>query len=133
MGKHALVLGASGIVGYALCLELLSNSAPATFDSVTGTSLRPLNIDDSGMPRDSRLRLVPEIDLTLGEAQVKKLLQNIEGIDKVTHVYYTALLALPDADEKVRVNLSMFESAVKAVDELCSHLEFILVQTGSMV
>lgn len=131
MAKHALVLGASGIVGYAVCAELLSKASAATFDSVTGTSVRP--IEDSGLPQDGRLRLVSGIDLTLGEAAVKKLLQDIDGIEKVTHVYYTALLALPDVDEKVKVNVSMFESAVKAVNELCPRLEFILLQTGSMV
>lgn len=108
-GKHALVFGASGLIGWAIIDQLLSNyPSPGTFAKVTALVNRPLDIQDSfwpleanrplnvqGSPQQPELQLVSGINLADGTVQsVTELLQTkVKGIEHVTHVFYFGMLS----------------------------------------
>jgi hypothetical protein len=90
--KHALVFGASGISGNALCNELLEYPNKNTFDKVTGLTNRPLSIKDAQLPEDPRLRLISGIDLTRDVDTVKRELETkVDDIHEVTHVFFMGI------------------------------------------
>ena len=72
--NHAIVFGASGVSGNAIARELLAYKEPP-FAKVCALTNRPLSIQDSGLPNDSRLHLASGVDLTTDVDTVKKLLQ----------------------------------------------------------
>lgn len=92
MNKHALVLGASGIQGWAIVNELLKESNSELFHTVTAVTKRPLDHEYSLWPRSSRLSLIHGIDLTSQQAsQINESFMTIPDINSVTHVYYCGL------------------------------------------
>lgn len=72
--NHALVFGASGVSGWAIVKECLATTKPASFSRVTALTNRPLSLEDSMLPKDSRLTLASGVDLTKDAATVSKLL-----------------------------------------------------------
>ena len=101
-GNHALVLGASGLAGWGVVDQLLSNyPSPGTFAKVTALVNRPLNVADSYWPTPSETR--PKLDLVSGlnlaegtfddfSALLEKRVEDVSG---VTHVFY--FRRLPEA------------------------------------
>lgn len=126
--NHALVFGASGMAGWGIVNELSKSSL---FHGIIGTTVRP--IEDIGIAQDDRINLVSGIDLSESKKEIHSKLQGIKDIASVTHVYYAVLLPRQDIEEKCAVNIKAFHNAVELVDELCPNLEFILVQSGSVV
>jgi hypothetical protein len=88
---RALVFGASGITGWAVAKEALKYPTPTTFDQVIGLTNRPLTKGEALLPEGERLRLYSGIDLTAGSFQVEEKLKKIEGIEEVTHVYFSGM------------------------------------------
>lgn len=93
--EHALVFGASGILGWAVVNEILDNyPAKGTYSKVTALTNRPLSKEDSLWPDNDgkrpELSIVTGIDLTKGSLEDVKttLQQRVPDIDSVTHVYY---------------------------------------------
>ena len=68
---------------------------------------------------------------------VNKALQqfkNIPGIEKVTHVYYTAYAGHgTDHDELKRINSEAIKNAVEACESCCPEMKFFTLQTGGKV
>lgn len=87
--RHALVFGASGITGWALTRELLRYPTTSTFQRVIGLTNRPLTKSASLFPEDERLELYSGVNLQAGPAAVELRLKEINGIDAITHVYFT--------------------------------------------
>jgi nucleoside-diphosphate-sugar epimerase len=107
---HALVFGASGIIGWSCVHQLLSNyPAPGSFGRVTAVTNRPVTLEEScwaaapdsdaaRLPGRPRLQLVSGIDLRGSDgngsderrhrAFADTLRDNIEDVAGVTHVYY---------------------------------------------
>ena len=91
-GNHALVLGASGLAGWAVVDELLANyPAAGTFKRVTALVNRPLKLQDSFWPSPSPER--PELSLVSGANLLDDdfagfLEQHVPDVASVTHVYY---------------------------------------------
>lgn len=105
-GKHALVFGASGLIGWGIIDQLLSNyPSPGTFAKVTALVNRPLDVQDSFWPlqvnrpldvqEQPELQLVSGINLADGTVQsVTELLRTkVKGIEHVTHVFYFGMLS----------------------------------------
>lgn len=113
--RHALVFGASGITGWGI------------LKAVTVRSLERICISHV-----RRLKLISKVDLASEEGSVEGLLSSIEGIEEITHVYYAAIRPDFNFGKKVAINVKMLQNAVAAVDKLCSRLEFVLIQTGSI-
>lgn len=86
---RALVYGASGITGWAIANAALSYPSIDTFDQVIALTNRPLKREDALFPADDRLSMYSGVDLTGGVESVAKSLASIEGIEGVTHVYFS--------------------------------------------
>ncbi|KAL9594508.1 MAG: hypothetical protein Q9219_007002 [cf. Caloplaca sp. 3 TL-2023] len=136
--KHALVFGASGLIGWSVVDQLLSNDpVQGTFSTVTGLVNRPFSIQDSFWPEESparpELQLVPGVNLTEAtvESLVKLLDTSVKGIANVTHVFYFVYKSENDAAEELQVNRSMLECAVGALNRICPKLEFVVFPSGS--
>ncbi|KAL1645015.1 hypothetical protein SLS58_004086 [Diplodia intermedia] len=134
-GNHALVFGASGLAGWAVVDELLSNyPAPATFRKVTALVNRPLKLEDSWWPTPSPdtpdFELVTGVNL-LNEEFTAFLKDKVNDIDTVTHVFYFAYKQEDDWGVETRVNSAMFERVVNAVDALAPALKFVVFPSGT--
>lgn len=87
---HALVLGASGISGWALLNQLRSYPSSQSWSRVTGTTNRPFSLEQARLPPDHRFKLVSGIDLTESvDRIVQDLRDKVPDINSVTHVFYT--------------------------------------------
>jgi nucleoside-diphosphate-sugar epimerase len=86
----ALVFGASGISGWAVCNNLLSYPTRTTFSRVVGLSNRPVDRATSLFPDDEpRLEFYSGVNLRGDLATVKKQLEaSVPDVQNVTHVYY---------------------------------------------
>lgn len=97
--NHALVFGASGLCGWAVVDQLLSNyPSRGTFSKVTALINRPFSVADSYWPDASpspsqsrpELDLVSNMDLTQGSVEdfTEMLKGKVEDIGGVTHAFY---------------------------------------------
>ena len=94
-GAHALVFGASGLAGWAVVDQLLSNyPTQGTFSQLTALVNRPLNVADSYWPSPSpsrpKLQLVPHVNLLRGSVEelTDFLKHEVGDIENVTHAFY---------------------------------------------
>jgi hypothetical protein len=90
-GKVALVFGASGVTGWSFVNEILGDyPKKGVWTKVHALTNRPLSQADSMWPKDERLDIVSGIDLLKGsqEELEEELKSKVNGIEKVTHVYY---------------------------------------------
>ena len=95
MTNHAIVYGASGIIGWAVVDQLLSSYAHADanpFSKVTAVTNRPLNPSETYWPEGGShrpdLQLVSGVDLRGGVEALKK---TVADIKTVTHVFYLGI------------------------------------------
>ena len=95
MSHHALVYGASGILGWAVVNEILNQyPVKGTFSKVTAITNRPLTLKESLWPEtkddEPILSIVSGIDLTKGTTEDLEsiLTEVVPDIATVTHVYY---------------------------------------------
>ncbi|KAL9000514.1 MAG: hypothetical protein Q9169_000807 [Polycauliona sp. 2 TL-2023] len=102
--RHALVFGASGLIGWGIVDQLLSNCpSPGTFAQVTALVNRPLELQDffwplpaghplnvQDSPEQPELQLVSGINLADRTVDgVTELLQaKVKGSQYITHVYH---------------------------------------------
>lgn len=94
--NHAIVYGASGLIGWAIVDQLLSAYPQAgSFSKVTAVTNRPLNVFESHWPEPDNshrpdLQLVSNIDLRRGDGAslANSLKQVVNDVESVTHVYY---------------------------------------------
>ncbi|KAF2815733.1 uncharacterized protein BDZ99DRAFT_432442 [Mytilinidion resinicola] len=133
-GKSALIFGASGVTGWAFVNEILNDyPKKGVWTKVHALTNRPLSLEDSKWPKDSRLNIVSGIDLLKGsqeelEAAMK---EKTDGIEEVTHVYYLAYKANKDLQQELEDAVDMFKRSTIAVDHLSPKLEFVVLQTGA--
>lgn len=90
---QALVFGASGISGWAITRAAVLSNGTFEFKRVIGLTSRLLTIEDSALPKDSKLELHSGLDLTEGAEAVAEFLSKIDGIENTTHVYFTGRCA----------------------------------------
>ena len=89
--NHALVFGASGISGWAIVNQILSDyPAKGVFSAVTALTNRPLPAEYALWPKDSRLDVVSRLDLMKGsqEELETSMKEKIKGVENVTQVFY---------------------------------------------
>lgn len=94
--NHAIVYGASGLIGWALVDQLLNAYPEAgSFSKVTAVTNRPLNASESHWPEPGDLhrpdlQLVSNVDLRRGYGGLlaNSLKQVVDDVESVTHVYY---------------------------------------------
>jgi uncharacterized protein YbjT (DUF2867 family) len=95
-GSHALVVGASGLIGWAVVDQLLRcYPAPHAFSKITALVNRPLKLEDSFWPVEGRgngapeLALVPGVNLTRDDEEVERVLkEEVKDVESVRYVFY---------------------------------------------
>jgi nucleoside-diphosphate-sugar epimerase len=93
-GHHALVIGASGLVGWSVVNQLLQPyPAPSPFDKVTALVNRPLNFEDSLWPSNKSnipgLALASGVDLMCKDDEFVNLLkEKVHDVASISHVFY---------------------------------------------
>ncbi|GKT65446.1 sirQ protein [Colletotrichum tofieldiae] len=128
---HALILGASGISGWSLLNQACSHPTPTTFKRITGTTNRPLTLEQAQLPADDRLHIASGIDFTKSVDEVAlSLKQRIPDADSISHVFYTAYAKGTDLETQVALNTGLLEVAVQAIERVSSNLKVIILQTG---
>ncbi|KAK2794790.1 hypothetical protein FQN52_007560 [Onygenales sp. PD_12] len=129
---HALVLGASGISGWAFVHQILHDyPRSGTWAKVTGVTKRPMNAEEiSYWPRDDegRLQLLSGVDFADDtEEEVRgKFVAGVVDVEMVTPVYY--LVSPPHAKA-----LDTLRKAVVVIDSLAPNLKFIHLQYGTFI
>jgi hypothetical protein len=91
--RHALVIGASGLAGWAVVNEILKEyPTKGTFAKVTAVVNRPLSIARARWPTASnvQIQLVSGVNLTAGSLKdtVTRLRNKIPDLETVTHLYH---------------------------------------------
>ncbi|KAF2646054.1 hypothetical protein P280DRAFT_414972 [Massarina eburnea CBS 473.64] len=134
---HALVIGASGLIGWSVVNQLLlSYPSPGTFSKITALVNRPLKLEDSFWPNHTpdkpELKLVSGINLVCEDEQFRgKLRENVEDVETITHVFYFAFKENLDAEQEVTLNVGMLRRVVLAVKSLCPKFKFLVYPGGS--
>ncbi|KAJ5919714.1 hypothetical protein N7454_009549 [Penicillium verhagenii] len=136
--KHAIVFGASGLIGWSLVNQLLSSyPSVGTFSKVTAITNRPITVSDShwpeSVPNQPDLQLVSGIDLRDGDGvelagELKRTVRNVES---VTHIYYLVFTAVEDDIEEVSTNLRMFKNVIDAHGLISPNLQFVAFPGGT--
>jgi nucleoside-diphosphate-sugar epimerase len=92
---HALVLGASGLIGWSVVNQLLQPyPSPSPFAKVTALVNRPLKLADSfwpsqDLPGQPKLSLTSGVDLLCSDDELEAVLrERVEGVESISHVYY---------------------------------------------
>ena len=94
--NHAVVFGASGLIGWALVDQLLGSYAHSgSFSKVTAITNRALSRSETYWPKSHRpdLQLVSGIDLRQGDGTTlaHSLKQVVQDVENVTHIYYLGM------------------------------------------
>ncbi|CAG8298957.1 unnamed protein product [Penicillium olsonii] len=134
---HAIIYGASGLIGWSLVNQLLRSYDVASFSRITAVTNRPLNLSESHWPEPDRkqpvLQLVSGVDLRHGDGATLAgcLKEAINDIDTVTHIFYLVFTAIDDDLEEVAVNRSMFQSVIDAHGLVSPNLQFVTFPGGT--
>ena len=96
--NHAIVYGASGLIGWAVVNQLLKSYPHAgVFSKVTAVTNRPLNLSETHWPQVTSqrpgLELVSGIDIGQEDetAVLNALKSTVKDIETVTHVFYLGM------------------------------------------
>lgn len=94
MENHALIIGASGLIGWSVVNQLLrSYPTEGTFSKVTALVNRPLDLGKCFWPKAAppapELDLVSGIDLLCTDEEFEATLkEKVADAASITHVYY---------------------------------------------
>ena len=113
--KHALVVGALGVVGQGVVQHLAGQPGW----KVTGLSRRN--------PSESRAASYVSIDLLDRDDAERKL----AGLADVTHIFYAAYLERPSFADEVAPNLAMLRNTVEVVERAAPGLEHVSLMQGT--
>lgn len=106
--NHAIVFGASGLIGWAIVDQLLRGyPRHGSFSTITAVTNRPLDTSESLWPTDSDqpdLQLVSGVDLRKGDGATlaDSLKQAVEDVESVTHIYYLGTSLTPPTSLRYR-------------------------------
>ncbi|KAF2841029.1 hypothetical protein M501DRAFT_951735 [Patellaria atrata CBS 101060] len=135
MGNHALVYGASGITGWAIVNQLLEGyPSQDSFSKVTALTNRPLSKEAAQWPESEKLQVVSGLDLLTEKGQKgleEEMKSKVKNIDTVSHVFFFAYIMKPEPSAEISVNVELLSRAVRAVENLSSSLEFVILPTGT--
>lgn len=91
---HALVIGASGLIGWAVVNQLLQPHHISTpFEKVTALVNRPLKLEDSCWPKNPSekltLSLITGFNLMSSYEELEtSLREKVSNVESISHVYY---------------------------------------------
>ncbi|KAF2866260.1 hypothetical protein BDV95DRAFT_611724 [Massariosphaeria phaeospora] len=134
---HALVIGASGLIGWSVVNQLLQPyNAQTTFRQVTALVNRPLKLEDSFWPKQTSER--PGLSLTSGfnllctdEEFKTSLKEKVADVASISHVFYCAFREDSDPEKEVEINVGMMRRVVRAVKSLSTSFKFLVYPGGT--
>lgn len=88
---HALVIGASGLIGWGVVDQLLKPSlSPSPFAKVIALVNRPLKVEDALWPESTpKLDLLTGINLLCDDDEFESILRDkLPDAGSISHVYY---------------------------------------------
>lgn len=90
---HALVVGASGLIGWSVVNQLTQDSSQQPFYKVSALVNRTLELKGFFWPRTSpgcpELQLVSSVNLSCTEDELESYLrENVVDVASISHVYY---------------------------------------------
>lgn len=91
---HALVIGASGLIGWSVVKQLLQPyPTPSPFSKVTALVNRPVALEDTFWPKHlsghPQLSLAVGVNLLCSDEEFEETLKvKVSDIDSISHVYY---------------------------------------------
>jgi hypothetical protein len=110
---HALILGASGISGWAVLNQTCDYPSPSAFARITGTTNRPLTLEKAGIPYDDRIRLVSGVDFTKSvDEVVAQLKAKISDVNTVTHVFFTGKISAHNGSTCLTIHLLILNASI---------------------
>ncbi|KAI3334426.1 hypothetical protein F4824DRAFT_490177 [Ustulina deusta] len=136
--RHAIVFGASGLIGWAVVDQLLRWYPEAgTFSKITAVTNRPVKLSESHWPGSGtarpNLQLISGVDLRHGDGVTlaNSLKQAVEDIDTVTHLFYLVFTAAPNGVDEVATNRGMLQNVIDAHNLLSPNLQFVVFPGGA--
>ena len=99
--NHALVIGASGVIGWSVVNQLLQPyPSPSPFSNITALVNRSVDLKDMLWPESApgrpNVRLVTGVDLLCSDAEFERLAkEKIPNLNSISHVYYFGQYAGP--------------------------------------
>lgn len=128
---HALILGASGISGWALLNQIRTYPTTSTFKRITAVTRRPFTLEQAQIPQDDRITIASGIDLTKSASEVASALkEKVPDIDSVSHVFFAAYIQEKDFETLKQTNTRLLEVAVSATERVAAGLRSVVLQTG---
>ncbi|KAL1873593.1 hypothetical protein Daus18300_003960 [Diaporthe australafricana] len=132
-------MGASGLIGWGVVNELLSQDsiAKGAFGRVTALVNRPINRDEtfwpSSHPRQPELCVVDGLNLMDDEEKVTTLLKDrIPDAGTITHAFYFVFRANEgDHEAEVEINTGMMARFVHAIESVTTKLKFVVFPGGT--
>ncbi|RWA12169.1 hypothetical protein EKO27_g2924 [Xylaria grammica] len=141
MGRHpghAIVFGASGLIGWAVVDQLLRcYPETSTFSRITAVTNREVTFSESHWPEPNaerpKLQLISGIDLRHGDGVMlaNSLKQAVEDVETVTHLFYLVFTAHPNGTEEVATNRRMLQNVIDAHNFLSPDLQFVVFPGGT--
>ncbi|KAI1145491.1 hypothetical protein F4825DRAFT_443711 [Nemania diffusa] len=136
--RHAIVFGASGLIGWAVVDQLLRAYPTAgAFSKITAVTNREVKLSESYWPEPGAgrpdLQLISGIDLRRGDGTTlaNSLQQAVEDIHTITHVFYLVFTSVPDDVEEVATNRQMLQNVIDAHNLLSPNLQFVVFPGGT--
>ncbi|KAK2591583.1 hypothetical protein QQS21_010711 [Conoideocrella luteorostrata] len=137
--KHAVVFGASGLLGWSVLSELLSGYSPiGTFSKVTAIVNRPVSETDlclAGASVDRpELQIVSGVNLLEGTQEDLGcvLKDQVSGADTITHAFYFVFNACSeDHIRESRLNCDMMRRVAGALNIVAPCLKSITYSGGT--
>ncbi|KAI0452223.1 hypothetical protein F5B21DRAFT_484540 [Xylaria acuta] len=136
--RHAIVFGASGLIGWAVVDQLLRSYPEAgTFSKITAVTNREVRFLESHWPDPGAdrpiLQLISGIDLRRGDGATlaNALREAVEDIHTVTHLFYLVFSSVPDEIEEVATNRRMLRNVIDAHNLLSPNLQFVVFPGGT--
>jgi hypothetical protein len=153
---HALVIGASGLIGWSVVNQLLAPyPSLLPYSKVTGLVNRPLRLSKSFWPKPALGRpsfaLTTGVDLLCSDGELVRILkEKVENVESITHVYYcgklpstfsnhrvsdvkAAFKEISDSEKEVEINVGMMRHVVQALIVLSPNLQFFVYPGGTRV
>ncbi|RDA93513.1 hypothetical protein CP533_3980 [Ophiocordyceps camponoti-saundersi (nom. inval.)] len=130
--NHALVFGATGLLGWGVLSQLLSGYPhKGTFSSVTAVLRRRMTVEELGLASASQpVTLVDDIDLLAGDVEEK--LGGVAGVEGTTHVFYFVFAPLDGEEHReVQVNADMMRRVVEALNLVAPRMRSFVYGGGT--
>ncbi|KAF2190411.1 hypothetical protein K469DRAFT_721261 [Zopfia rhizophila CBS 207.26] len=135
--NHALVIGSSGLIGWAVVNQLLQPyPSPSAFTKVTALVNRPLKLEDAFWPEPAegrpKLNLVSGVNLLSSDDEFSKLLEEkVADVGNITHVFYFAFKQNDDSEKEVQINIGMMRRVVRAIKSFSPTFKSIVYPGGT--